>query len=101
MVCHAAAVLWRWPPDGRFDTTTGLGAQRFLSNGEPKVKKKRGELDKPRAEDKALMTRARTHSHVVFTHDLDFGTLLATTGAAATVCPAADLGRDGVQQMNR
>lgn len=35
----------------------------------------------PRANDKELMAWARTHGYIVFTHDLDFGTLLATTEA--------------------
>ena len=35
----------------------------------------------PRAEDSALMDWARANGHVVFTHDLDFGTLLALTQA--------------------
>ncbi len=35
----------------------------------------------PRAEDSAVMTWAREHGSVVFTHDLDFGTLLALTKA--------------------
>lgn len=34
-----------------------------------------------RAKDRDLMVRAREHHHVVFTHDLDFGTLLALTRA--------------------
>jgi predicted nuclease of predicted toxin-antitoxin system len=33
----------------------------------------------PRAEDEAIMAWARAQKHVVFTHDLDFGTLLALT----------------------
>jgi predicted nuclease of predicted toxin-antitoxin system len=33
----------------------------------------------PRATDKAVMEWARTNGHVVFTHDLDFSTLLALT----------------------
>jgi predicted nuclease of predicted toxin-antitoxin system len=36
----------------------------------------------PRAPDAAIMAWAREHDHVVFTHDLDFGTLLAHTRAA-------------------
>lgn len=36
----------------------------------------------PRAPDRDIMTWARTNGYVVFTHDLDFGSLLATTGAA-------------------
>lgn len=35
----------------------------------------------PRAKDRAVMAWAREHGHVVFTHDLDFGTLLALTRA--------------------
>jgi predicted nuclease of predicted toxin-antitoxin system len=35
----------------------------------------------PRATDVVIMTWARTHGYVVFTHDLDFGTLLAVSGA--------------------
>jgi len=33
----------------------------------------------PRAPDSAIMEWARGNGYVVFTHDLDFGTLLATT----------------------
>ena len=35
------------------------------------------------AEDQELMTWARDHNHIVFTHDLDFGTALALTHASA------------------
>ncbi len=35
----------------------------------------------PRASDKTLMEWANRHDYVVFTHDLDFGTLLAATQA--------------------
>ena len=35
----------------------------------------------PRAEDTEIMAWARQQQHVVFTHDLDFGTLLALTNA--------------------
>jgi len=35
----------------------------------------------PRAEDPTLMQWARDNDYVVFTHDLDFGTLLALTQA--------------------
>jgi predicted nuclease of predicted toxin-antitoxin system len=35
----------------------------------------------PRAEDSAVMAWALANSHVVFTHDLDFGTALALTHA--------------------
>ncbi|MCH8292584.1 DUF5615 family PIN-like protein [Candidatus Poribacteria bacterium] len=33
----------------------------------------------PRASDSVIMAWARANDYVVFTHDLDFGTLLATT----------------------
>jgi predicted nuclease of predicted toxin-antitoxin system len=36
----------------------------------------------PRADDVALMAWARAQGHVVFTHDLDFGTTLALTHEA-------------------
>ena len=36
----------------------------------------------PRAKDRVIMAWAREHGHVVFTHDLDFGTLLALTRAS-------------------
>jgi predicted nuclease of predicted toxin-antitoxin system len=35
----------------------------------------------PRAGDNEIMAWARQHDYVVFTHDLDFGALLAVTGA--------------------
>jgi predicted nuclease of predicted toxin-antitoxin system len=35
----------------------------------------------PRATDRVIMEWARAHQYVVFTHDLDFGTLLAVTHA--------------------
>src|SRR5215210_1450573 len=35
----------------------------------------------PRAEDPVLMQWARDNDYIVFTHDLDFGTLLALTQA--------------------
>ena len=37
----------------------------------------------PRAEDAEIMAWARVQKHVVFTHDLDFGTLLALTHAGS------------------
>ncbi len=37
----------------------------------------------PRAEDSEIMAWARAQKHVVFTHDLDFGTLLALTRAGS------------------
>ena len=33
----------------------------------------------PRATDREIMDWAAAHAHVVFTHDLDFGTMLALT----------------------
>ncbi len=36
----------------------------------------------PRATDTTIMAYALANDYVVFTHDLDFGTLLATTNAA-------------------
>lgn len=38
-----------------------------------------GKVDAP---DAVVMTWAREHGYVVFTHDMDFGTLLAATGAS-------------------
>ena len=35
----------------------------------------------PRADDSVIMAWALAHTHVVFTHDLDFGTTLALTHA--------------------
>jgi predicted nuclease of predicted toxin-antitoxin system len=35
----------------------------------------------PRATDSTLMDWARTNAYVIFTHDLDFGTVLATSRA--------------------
>ncbi len=35
----------------------------------------------PRAADQEIMAWARANSHVVFTHDLDFGTMLALSHA--------------------
>lgn len=39
------------------------------------------EIGDPRASDSTLMAWARDNDYVVFTRDLDFGTLLATTNA--------------------
>ncbi len=39
-------------------------------------------IGNPRAEDSEIMKWALEHNHVVFTHDLDFGTLLALTNAS-------------------
>jgi predicted nuclease of predicted toxin-antitoxin system len=38
-------------------------------------------IGNPRAADAEIMAWARQNGHVVFTHDLDFGTLLALTQA--------------------
>jgi predicted nuclease of predicted toxin-antitoxin system len=40
------------------------------------------EIGDLRATDFAIMTWARANGYVVFTHDLDFGSLLAVTGAS-------------------
>ena len=37
----------------------------------------------PRAEDGEIMDYARANNYIVFTHDLDFGTILALTQAAS------------------
>lgn len=39
-------------------------------------------LGDPRASDRTIMDWARANGYIVFTHDLDFGTLLALTHAA-------------------
>jgi predicted nuclease of predicted toxin-antitoxin system len=39
------------------------------------------DLGDPRAPDAAIMEYARDHGFVVFTHDLDFGNILAATNA--------------------
>lgn len=39
------------------------------------------EIGDPRAPDTALMQWATAHGYAVFTHDLDFGTMLALSGA--------------------
>lgn len=52
----------------------------FASQGWPAVHW--STVGDPRAKDRTIMTWAREHAHVVFTHDLDFGTLLALTRAS-------------------
>ena len=42
----------------------------------------RSTVGDPRADDSAIMGLALANGHVVFTHDLDFGTMLALTHAA-------------------
>ena len=39
-------------------------------------------IDDPKAADRDIMDWARANGYVVFTHDLDFGTMLALTHAA-------------------
>lgn len=39
------------------------------------------DLGRPDAADRVLFSWAREHGHVVFTHDLDFGAMLALTAA--------------------
>ena len=41
----------------------------------------------PRADDAVIMAWALTNAHVVFTHDLDFGTMLALTHATGPSVP--------------
>lgn len=43
----------------------------------------RSTIGDPRASDTSIMSWATANTHVVFTHDLDFGTTLALTGATA------------------
>lgn len=52
-----------------FLTTHGIEAQHWSSVGSPS------------APDEVVMSWARTNGHVVFTHDLDFGALLAIAGS--------------------
>jgi predicted nuclease of predicted toxin-antitoxin system len=40
-------------------------------------------VGEPTADDTTLMRWAVTHGYIVFTHDLDFGAILATTRASA------------------
>lgn len=40
------------------------------------------EVGDPRATDATILLWAKTHGYLVFTHDLDFGTILAATRAA-------------------
>ena len=39
------------------------------------------DIGNPGAADSEIMAWAKSHQHIVFTHDLDFGTLLALTKA--------------------
>jgi predicted nuclease of predicted toxin-antitoxin system len=40
------------------------------------------EIGNPKAKDREILAWAREHAYIVFTHDLDFGHLLALTHAA-------------------
>jgi predicted nuclease of predicted toxin-antitoxin system len=53
----------------RFFERNGVDAVHWSSVGDP------------RAADRDIMAWARAHGYVVFTHDLDFGTVLAMTHA--------------------
>ncbi len=53
----------------RFFERNGVDAVHWSSVGDP------------RAADRDIMAWARAHGYVVFTHDLDFGTILAMTHA--------------------
>jgi predicted nuclease of predicted toxin-antitoxin system len=39
-------------------------------------------IDDPRATDRSIMKWARSNGYIVFTHDLDFGAILAATQAS-------------------
>jgi predicted nuclease of predicted toxin-antitoxin system len=41
----------------------------------------------PRATDREIMDWARANQYIVFTHDLDFGMLLAITGVEGPIVP--------------
>ena len=43
----------------------------------------------PSTEDSVIMAWAKAHGYVVFTHDLDFGTMLALTRATPVSCRCA------------
>ena len=67
------------------------------------------EIGGPNAPDKVLFEWARNHGYVVFTHDMDFGTMLAATYAespsvfqirTADVSPVA-LGPRAIKLLNR
>jgi predicted nuclease of predicted toxin-antitoxin system len=40
-------------------------------------------LGDPRASDRVVLAWARDHQHILFTHDLDFGAVLASSNVAA------------------
>jgi len=54
--------------------------ETFLQNGIESLHW--SEVGDPKAKDREIMAWAREHGFVVFTHDLDFGHLLALTHAA-------------------
>ena len=41
-----------------------------------------GHIGDPRSEDAEIIEYARNNNYIVFTHDLDFGAILALTGAS-------------------
>ncbi|MEG3848166.1 DUF5615 family PIN-like protein [Microcoleus sp. herbarium19] len=47
----------------------------------------------PRATDRVIMDWARVNDYAVFTHDLDFGALLAATQADALACHSSAYSR--------
>ena len=53
----------------------------FKSQGRPAVHW--SAIGDPRATDRAILTWARAHRHVLFTHDLDFSAVLASSQATA------------------
>ena len=58
---------------------TPIWVSAFLNNGYEAVHWSK--VGDPTASDREIMEYARTHGFVVFTHDLDFGDILASTGA--------------------
>ena len=55
-------------------------AEELTANGWPAVHW--STIGSPRASDHEIMDWARLNEHIVFAHDLDFGTMLALTHAA-------------------
>ena len=43
----------------------------------------RSTIGDPRAPDRAILAWARAHRQILFTHDLDFGAILASAGAVS------------------
>jgi Domain of unknown function (DUF5615) len=48
------------------------------------------EIGNPKAKDREILSWAREHGFIVFTHDLDFGHLLALTHAAGPALSRSD-----------